>query len=132
MPFLFNHNYMWIRSKPKANNQGLILEVIFMEANGFDDSFGYIWGILTLNQLHYFSTIAWNIWKRWNLIDALNGHKGHGWKSVNSDTTYLMYHWQVSSWVSFVKTSITFYFFWQNNHFLYFKCLFLFILVIVK
>jgi len=40
---------MRIRSKPKANNQGLILEVIFMEANGFDDSFGYIY-------LGYFNT----------------------------------------------------------------------------
>lgn len=38
---------MGIRSKPKANNQedpNSILKVIFMEANGFDDSFGYIWG----------------------------------------------------------------------------------------
>jgi len=80
---------MWeIGSNPKASNQGLILEVILMEAIGFDGVYG---GILTLNQLHYFTIIAWklkHLKKKKVKFDALSGHKRHSWKSVNSDTTF--------------------------------------------
>jgi len=38
-----------------------------LEANGFEDIFSRISGVLTKDQLHYFSVIVWSIGKKRNL-----------------------------------------------------------------